>query len=236
MGVIDLRRAVGAADLCELLAAAFAFPTADLAAALVNGAFRSDARACLVDAGADEEAVQAAAAPLAFTDGADELLALMRKGYSLLYLAPGSHVPVFPYESAFRHRAEHAPGSPALFRSPVTQDVERQMRAFGVVPPDARTEPPDSLWNECAFLAFVLGSVAEAVQGDDDQRAALCTRAAVQFWGDHGARWLAAFTEATVRAADQLDETTWTDPYRRLAVFGKAACEAVGGFVASLEA
>ena len=238
MGEQDVRRVVGAADLCELLAAAFAFPSAELAGALADGDFRADARACLSDAGVGEDEVERVAARL---DGmgkagsADELLALMRKGYSLLYLAPGAKVPVFPYESAFRHQAEGADGSPALFRSPVTQDVERQMRAVGVMPPHARTEPADSVWNEFSFLSFGFGSLAEALYGGDGAREAECRNMVAYFWDEHGSRWLPAFMDATIEQSDCLDEPTWTDPYQCLAVFGRVACRAIAERVAAAE-
>ena len=60
----DVRRAIGLADSCELMAAAFAFPDAELAAALADGSFQSDALACLADAGAATATVDKAAAAL----------------------------------------------------------------------------------------------------------------------------------------------------------------------------
>ena len=64
---------------------------------------------------------------------AADLLADMRIVYSRLYLAPGGHTPIFPYESAFLHVERGMKGVPALFRTSVTLDVERLMREAGVV-------------------------------------------------------------------------------------------------------
>ena len=129
----DLKQAVGLADACELLSYAFAYPDERLAQGLVDGALADDARACLSDAAnganANAEAV-AAAEGLRAWEGAsvEETLSAMRKTYSRLYLAPGGHTPIFPYESAFLHVERGLPGIPALFRTAVTLDVERHMR------------------------------------------------------------------------------------------------------------
>ena len=52
-----VRRAVGKADAFELLSCAFAYPDERLAQGLVDGSFADDARACLLDAGADPAAI-----------------------------------------------------------------------------------------------------------------------------------------------------------------------------------
>ena len=141
----DVRRAIGLADSCELMAAAFAFPDAELAAALADGSLQSDALACLADAGAATATVDKAAAALSAFDGADVvgLADRMRKGHTILYLTPGVDVPIWPYEASFRYTAEGHEGSPALFRSARTLDVERHMREAGVLPKTARKEPSD---------------------------------------------------------------------------------------------
>ena len=53
-----------------------------------------------------------------------ELLAKLKRGHSLLYLAPGAEAVVWPYEAPFRFVAEGREGVPTLFRAPVTLDVE----------------------------------------------------------------------------------------------------------------
>lgn len=246
-GVMDekLRRAIGLADVCELMAAAWAFPTAELAAALADGAFADDAAAALEDAGAvGGEAAEAVSALRGLSrsgyggavedsrvvecvedpESANELFSALRKGYSLLFLAPGSQVPVFPYESAFRHCALGASGVPALFRSPVTLDVERQMRAAGVTPADARTEPADSVWNEFAFLSYGWGKVAEALEAGDADAEQKWRDVTTGFWRDHGALWLPAFMEKTIEEAAGLSEPAWGAPYRCFAGFGLQVC------------
>ena len=219
------RETVGRADLCELLAAAFAFPTEELATALVDGSFLDDAVGALEDAGARADAVVAVRGELAMLLNDEELGDALRKGSSLLYFAPGAQVPVFPYESAFRHRAMGAAGTPALFRSPVTLDVERQMREAGVVPMDARAEPADSVWNEFMLLSYLFGKQAEAVEADDAEAEARWAQAAARFWDEHGAQWLPAFMAKTNAEAAKLTETTWGRPYAALATFGTTVCE-----------
>ena len=60
-----VKRAVGKADAFELLSCAFAYPDERLAQGLVDGSFADDARACLLDAGADPAAADSTAEALA---------------------------------------------------------------------------------------------------------------------------------------------------------------------------
>ena len=59
-----VKRAVGKADAFELLSCAFAYPDERLAQGLVDGSFADDARACLLDAGADPAAADSTAEAL----------------------------------------------------------------------------------------------------------------------------------------------------------------------------
>ena len=124
------RRLAGAADACELLSVAFRFPEEDaLAVALVDGRFAADAQGAFSDAGAPAEALAASDELLASFRGlnAAALQRDLRRGYSLLFLAPGAKVPVWPYEAPFRYRAKGRAGVPSLFRSPVTLEVAARL-------------------------------------------------------------------------------------------------------------
>ena len=196
----DLVRAIGAADMFELTARAFSFPDELLAQALSSGDFHHDAAACLADAGI--EAHREGLREEAMFDGmcgldASNLLEEMRVAYSLTYLAPDGPR-VWLYESAFLHRASGRPGVPALFRCPSAVDVERQMREAGVVPVDVRTTPCDSIHAECAFLSYMLGCVARALQTGDEQGIALWKGRIASFVRRHGSAWFVAFFEATM--------------------------------------
>lgn len=203
MNEAAVREAVGAADGCELLSYAFAFPTAELACGLSEGSVAEDAQACLRDAGASEDdAVRAADALRRWTGGnAEELLSQMRKDYSIMYLAPGVHKPIFPYESAFIHVQRGLPGAPALFRSRITLDVEQQMRDAGVVPKDVRTEPCDSVFEEFEFLSYLYARLADALQREEADEAALWEGRARRFVDEHVAPWMPAFMERTCELA-----------------------------------
>lgn len=200
----ELHRAVGLADLASLCSAAFQFPTPELAAALKDGSFLSDWRACILDVcGRVSEADEAL---LAFCDeafhaeGAD--YATMRREYSRLYLAPGSKVPVWPYESCFRHRAAGASGVPSLFRSQIALAVERSMHEAGVAPVKEHQEPGDSVFRELDFLAYLHAAEGEALRvGDEDARSAHLG-CLVRFATDHALPWIPDFMAATEELAD----------------------------------
>lgn len=200
-----LVEAVGTADMFELLSCAFSFPDNALARAVSDGSFQSDLRSCLTDAGVvvDDSTAAARGGLLDALRGndADDLLEQMRVSYSLTYLSPGKPS-IYPYESAFRHEADGKPGSPALFRSPVTLDVEKEMRATGVMPVDSRKVPCDAFWNECAYLAFVFGKRADAMQRSDKESLDKWTGNVSSFVDDHVSKWMGSFLEATAKCEE----------------------------------
>ncbi|RDB64346.1 hypothetical protein C1878_00320 [Gordonibacter sp. 28C] len=215
-----LLHAIGMADSCELMSAAFAFPDEDLANALSSGLFMDDALACLLDADAGETALGQASAALtdfARTDAA-ELIEVLRKGNTIMFLTPGNDVPVWPYEAAFRYTAENHQGAPSLFRSARTIDVERHMREAGVLPKNARREPSDSVWNEFSFLSFLYGSLAAALQEGRDGDAEVWRDRIARFWDEHASCWLSAFMEKT---REESSAQTYGKEYAALASLGK---------------
>lgn len=195
----DLRRAVGLSDLATLTAASFEFPGAELATALGDGSFLSDWRASMKDAcgmlASDDEAL-AAACDRALR-GDDVCETAMRREYSRMFLAPGVHAPVWPYESCFRHRESGAPGTPSLFRSPVALDVERRMHEAGVSTVDEHREPGDSIFCELQFLAYLHAREGEAIRVGDGRACALWRNRIVSFAVDHALAWMPRFMEQT---------------------------------------
>lgn len=214
----DLKQAVGLADACELLSYAFAYPDERLAQALVDGTLADDAQACLSDASVAANAeAEAAAEGLRAWQGAsvEETLSVMRKTYSRLYLAPGGHTPIFPYESAFLHVERGLPGIPALFRTAVTLDVERHMREAGVAAKNGRKEPCDSVFEEFEFLSYLHAKHAEALHCNDGERAAAWAQRIGAFEEEHASMWLPTF----MRRTQELAEGT---PYVAFAALGLA--------------
>lgn len=193
-----LKEAIGLADACELLAAAAAFPDEALADALSDGRLVADARSCLDDCGVGPEEAAAACGSWADLAGKDRdaMLSEVRRASSLLFVRQGDGVAVWPYESAFLHVEAGRDGEPALFRSSVTLDVEKSMREAGGLPPDARTEPCDSVWDEFMFLSYLFGREAEALDEGDAEAAELFRGRARAFVGDHASRWLPGFFDA----------------------------------------
>lgn len=227
-----LRAAVGLADSCELLAAAFAFPTEELAAALSDGSFQADCASCLDDAGAMWDGEGSKLASLVGRDAA-ELFGELRKGHSLLYLALGDSTLIWPYEAPFLFAAAGREGEPALFRSGCQLDVERHMREAGVLPKDARTEPIDSVWGELSFLSYLYGNVAKALHEGRDGEGAVWSGRIVRFWDEHASKWMTAFMERTIGEAPLLSHGA---EYVALAEVGLAVLGAMDAGVDSLRA
>ena len=233
-GTADLRRVVGLADLCELLAITFAFPADDgLAAALASGTYLSDATGCLADAGYPASQVQDTCRKLKTFVGRDvtELAQDLRRGHSLLFLSPGSQGPVWPYEGAFRFAATGTAEAPSLFRSPVTLQVEKAMGEAGLLPATARTEPVDSIWGELGFLSQLYGHQAQAAaqalalaQGSANNESASWAARAAAFTRQHVVPWMPDFMERTRCRAEAGGFSHGTE-YAALARFGAVAVQ-----------
>lgn len=227
---LNARTLTGLADICELVAASFAYPAdGRLAAALADGSYALDARGCLADAGLGAEAIERGLAEIGKLTGrnAAELADALKKGHSLLFLAPGSQVPVWPYEAAFRFVASGRSGAPSLFRSPIELDVECHMREAGVMPQNSRTEPPDSIWNEFSFMAYLFAQALSTLQAGDMAAGDAWVVRAQDFEREHLAAWVPAFMEkATQEAAS--GHHPFGAEYAALAQVGALAWEALG--------
>ena len=114
----------------------------------------------------------------------------------------GRGVALWPYEAAFLHVAAGKPGEPALFRAPITLDVEGAMRDVGMLPEDSRVEPCDSIWDECAFIARLLGCQANALAAVDDNAARTWEERAQGFLGKHAGAWMPGFFAALAELAE----------------------------------
>ena len=197
----DIRRAIGLADSCELLSEAFSFPGEDFVKSLVDGSFALDMANCLKDAMRSDcvnetcRVVSETCDSIEVFAGQNEsdLLSRLRKGYSILFLAPGGETPVWPYESAFRHAAAGRTDTPILFRSQVTIDVEHHMQEAGVLPKNRLKEPSDSIWNELSLLSYLYGNAAGALFSGQVEDASLWRTRTQEFWKEHGSIWLCSF-------------------------------------------
>lgn len=221
-----LKHIVGLADACELMSESFSFPTKELVTALIDNTYIADARSCLSDIEASPD-VGICHSPSSAESRSSCMQAMfedLRRSYTMLYLMPAGAVRIWPYESAFRYRAEGCGGTPTLFRSRHQIDVERHMREAGVMPNDSRREPSDSVWNEFAFLSFLYGSLAAALHEGCDADVVACRRRIVSFWSEHASRWLPAFMGQTRVEAEALPRFA---PYAAFAEVGLAVLAAI---------
>lgn len=229
---LNARMLTGLADICELVAASFAYPAdGRLAAALADGSYALDARDCCADAGLSAETIGRGLAGVDKLAGRDtaELADTLKKGHSLLFLAPGSQVPVWPYEAAFRFVASGKSGAPSLFRSPIELDVERHMREAGVMPQNSRTEPPDSIWNEFSFMAYLFARALSALQASDVTASNAWVARARDFEREHLTAWVPAFMEKTAQEAASGRHAFGTE-YAAIAQVGALAWEVLDAF------
>ena len=158
----------------------------------------------------------------------------LKSGASARFCSCARETAVWPYESAFLHVEAGRDGEPALFRSAVTLDVEKAMREAGGLPPDARTEPCDSVWDEFMFLSYLFGSEAEALDADDAEAAEQFRGRARAFVGDHASRWLPGFFDAVARELPGVADPESAPAlfYRGLCSYGACVMDAVARRVA----
>lgn len=226
----NIRRLVGLADCYELLRVMFTYPEESLVDGLASGCIAQDVKACLEDAGAENQEivrVRSSFERLGCSDG-KSLYAGMCRTYSQWYLAPGANVPAFPYESAFRFVLSGRKGIPTLFRTPVSLEVKELMAEAGVVPADAAREPVDSIWNEFSFLAFLFGSWAAAAFNEDSEALQHWRQICPRFWDAHGRAWIPEFMAVTRRLANGLEVS---DPYGAFADFGSVVAGVTSQFL-----
>jgi TorA maturation chaperone TorD len=192
------------ADICELLAISFSFPSSELTEAISSGNFQADLIACLEELGVslDPELLSRMTQGETSPQSAQGLHESMRKEYSRLYLSPGTLAIIYPYEGAFRYVAGGGKGSPTLFINPTALDVERYMRRADALPDNANTEPVDSIFSELDFLRLLyttalINASSEISRGDELSRQWL--EFAEEFRVQHIDTWLEQFMRETIR-------------------------------------
>ena len=75
------------------------------------------------------------------------------------------------------------------------------MREAGVLPEHARTEPPDSLWSEFGFMAYLLAQAAGCLESGNVTRCDEWLERAQAFASAHMAAWIPTFMEKAAEAA-----------------------------------
>ena len=240
-----LRTHTGLADICELMAAVWRYPDERIAAALLDGSIAADAHGCLEDAGADLEALERVDRAFAALGGTDahELWERLRLEHSRLFLIAVGRPTVYAYEGPFKHVQAGQEGEPGLFGTISVHAVKDFMRASGVVPADADTEPVDSVWNEFTFLSYLYGCLARdelALAGDGGADGAescpdghpepqVWTERIRGFWDAHVSTWLPAFMD---EVASSVEELGLGGTYAAFALLGKETLARIGADLA----
>lgn len=231
----EVAKVIGLADLCELMSVTFAYPSKEdlsLAQALSDGSYASDAVSCLKDAGASGDDMDAVRSLLDSFAGRAiaELHEELRQGHSILFQTPGGETPVWAYEAPFKYVAAGREGSPSLFRSPATVDVEQLMAKAGNPYTMGLHQPADSIWAELAHMSFLLGSLAQALARNDTETALCYRQLACEFVTKHLGTWGPQFMELTVREASSPTHSHGAE-YASLAKLGSRILRLVIGMI-----
>ena len=78
-------------------------------------------------------------------------------------------------------------------RGSVVGDIAGYYKAFELSTPD-QSGPPDSLWNECAFLSWLSLKEGFALENSMEEELAVTRDAMREFLQDHLGRWAGAFS------------------------------------------
>ena len=175
-----LRAALLRADLGRVLALVFSAPTEE---ATANLKALCDELASTL--GAENHPLHEGVAELASSLESADTLDLEHE-YNALFsmdvMAPA-------YEGSYQQ----------IERGAIVGDVAGYYRAFGLKP-EERSGPPDSLWNELAFLSWLSLMEANAIEKDLDEQLAITREAMAEFLKDHLGRWAGAFTTRLLAA------------------------------------
>lgn len=206
------------ADFCELAAVAWRFPTATLAAGLLDGSYCADLRACLEelelrDAAALADSLQRAAE--GESEGCrEQLFEALRTDYTMLFLVPKKEK-VYLYESLFRYPKEERLKDYSMFVSPCALHVEQLYRQAGLAVKQSVREPADHFATELEFLSDLY-----RMAGTAPEKTLWLDRARV-FRKTHLDKWLTDFLSAVGTAAA-------LETYRILAKIGGLIADVPG--------
>lgn len=208
------------ADIFQLGAIAWRFPTVKLAEGLLDGSFGADLSACMQELDCPREraeelaAALGAAAAQTAAGSTQTLFDALRTAYTVLFLVPKKEK-VYLYESLFRYPKNADKKDYSMFISPCALHCEQMYREAGLaVRKDAR-EPADHFATELEFYAY-LNRMAGAKPEEGDW-----ARRAGDFKTAHLDKWVPAFLSEVGRQSP-------SEIYRLLAGAGGVIWEAVG--------
>ncbi|MEC4175526.1 molecular chaperone TorD family protein [Adlercreutzia sp. R7] len=191
------------ADFYELFGVAFSFPEEPLARAVSTGALFGDLEAI----GAELECpavLEGANRPEAFArKEPSELLVILRRSYSQLYLEPGRLRRVYPYESAFAFAESHESGMPTLVVTRAALSVEHFMRRARALPEDRHSRPVDSIECEFGLMGTIWENALVSASQGEEAMAREWEQLAGEFKGAHLDMWVNRFMERTVQEAPE---------------------------------
>ena len=197
---VTLEQAIASADLFELLAVAFAYPTERLLEGLSEGYVREDVLACFLELHAPDHLIEHLQELFDGVEASGDHLSFMsmKKEYTHLYMVLGEDTKLFPFEGTYLHVIEKQPVMPSMFQTQVTQDVEDWMRRCNALPATTDAEPVDSVYSEFNFMRKMFTNLAKALQLGDHDDAAAWWREIVGFRAEHIDKWIPLFMKHTL--------------------------------------
>ncbi|UWG96696.1 molecular chaperone TorD family protein [Dehalobacter sp. DCM] len=196
---LELREALAASDLYQLLAMFFRLPSEELAMGLLDGSLADDVAAIFRELGFKDSELQNIADRLATCQKSSAdlktLVTEMRQEYTRLFYHPKRPV-LDIYETMFLYRPEEkSQAKPSLFISPAALDAERCYKKAGLQKSAQVNEPGDHLATEMEFMMYLYLKQATALQANDQEELARRTVEIQEFHHVHLQKWAVSFFE-----------------------------------------
>lgn len=192
----QLNQAFAASDFYQLLSLSLQWPTQELAEALLEGGYQSDAQNILEELGCNRDDILQASDRLEelkqFEGGAEKLLEQMRQDYTRLFNHPVQPV-IGIYESMFTETPNEKKEDVVLFLNPTALDVERCFKEAGVQLTRTSKEPADHMATELEFMMFLYGKKGAALKEENQANLEKTEKSIEQFNSLHLLKWVNRF-------------------------------------------
>lgn len=204
-------QAFASSDFYQLLSLSLQWPSQELANALMDGSYQSDAVNILQDLQCSREDI------LHVSDSLDELLAneseqllgQMRKEYTRLFNHPVQPV-ISIYESMFTEKVGEKKKDVVLFLNPTALDVERCYKEAGIHLTNSSKEPADHMAAELEFMMYLHGKKGIALKVENLKEVEKIEENIDQFERLHLLKWVEPFL-------NRLENESEILPYKRIA-------------------
>lgn len=192
----EINQVFAASDFYQLLSLSLQWPTQELAEALLQGSYQSDALNILEELGCNRDDILQALDSLEelkqFEGGTEKLLEQMRQDYTRLFNHPVQPV-IGIYQSMFTDSQNGSRSDQILFMNPVALHAENCYKEAGVRLTNTSKEPADHMATELEFMMYLYGKKGAALKEGNQQSLEKIEKSIEEFEKLHLLKWAHRF-------------------------------------------